>query len=84
VPTGVIERVGKPFGAGFPEMSLAMDGQRQAHMGEAERLWSEASCDRRTTAICDCWLDPKGVLVAFPGNPAPKGKNSQEAGYTGN
>jgi hypothetical protein len=38
-------------------MSLAMDGQRQAHMD---------------------------VLVAFPGSPAPKGENSQEAGYMGN
>jgi len=40
-----------------------MDGPKQAHMGEAERLWSEASCDSRTTAICDCRLDPEGVLV---------------------
>ncbi|WP_194839032.1 hypothetical protein, partial [Marinobacter salsuginis] len=32
LPTGVIEKFGKPFGAGFPGMSLAMDGQRQAHM----------------------------------------------------
>tara|TARA_B100000749_G_scaffold243741_1_gene205148 strand:- start:253 stop:405 length:153 start_codon:yes stop_codon:yes gene_type:complete len=37
-PVGVIERFGKPFGAGLPGMSLAMNGQRQAHMGEAERL----------------------------------------------
>jgi len=33
------------------------------HMGEAERLWSAASCDSRTTAIWDCRLDPAGVLV---------------------
>jgi len=31
------------------------------HMGGAERLWSEASCESRTTAIYDCRPDPGGV-----------------------
>jgi len=36
-----------------------MNGHSQAHMGEAERLWSKASCDSRTPAIWDCRLDPR-------------------------
>ncbi|GBO82942.1 hypothetical protein MS5N3_03930 [Marinobacter salsuginis] len=38
VTNGVIGKFDKRFGAGLPGMSLARDGQRQAHMGEAERL----------------------------------------------
>jgi len=49
------------------------------HMGEAGRLWSEASCDSRTTAIYDCRLDPGGVPQGagfwqpfLPAQPSPK------------
>jgi len=55
----IMERVWKLLSG----MSPAKEGRSQAHMGEAERWWSEASCDSRTTAICDCRLDPAGVLV---------------------
>ena len=52
----------------------------ERHMGEAERLWSKAPCDSRTTAIYDCGPDPAGVpkervSEGPPTQPPPKLEN---------
>ena len=66
-------------GNSFPGLSAAWMLQ-STYRGSVERIRSEASCDSRTTAICDCGPDPGAGIYSVSREAVP---TRQSTGLTG-
>ena len=49
--------------------------------GVSQAFMKRSFMCRRTTAICDCWLDPAGVLERFPDRPSQLATLHQSHAY---